>query len=310
MSKQNVNPTVLVVGSANVDVLLRVDRLPTRGETIAGGDLVRAVGGKGANQACAAAALGGAVSLIGCVGADDDGALVRRTLISASVDTSELRTAGDAPTGTALIFSAADGENLIGVAPGANARLEPEWVAQAIAQTTADHAVVLASLEVPLPAIVAAAGAARLRGFAFVLNPAPAMLLPADLLRQISVLTPNQHELAHLGHQTAAALIGAGAENVVVTRGAAGADIAATEAAPGMLVPAFPVDAVDSTGAGDAFNGGLAWALSSGYALSEAVRVGAAVGALATRGVGARSSLPTYDEVQELLRHSGSSFGL
>ncbi len=294
-------PTVLVVGSANLDVLLRVDRLPARGETVAGADLVRAVGGKGVNQACAAAALGAAVELIGCVGDDEDGDLVRGTLSSSSVGTQLLRVVGGHPTGTALVFSAADGENLIGVATGANARLDADSVTRGILGVAADSAVVLASLEVPMAAVLAAALAARQRGFTFVLNPAPAVLLPSELLALVTVLSPNEHELPRLGRSSAAALLAAGVASIAVTRGAAGVDVYPTADGQLTRVPAFPVDAVDTTGAGDAFNGALAWALGSGYPLLEAVRVGAAVGGLATRRVGARAALPDLAEVQQLL---------
>jgi ribokinase len=281
---------VVVVGSVNVDFLVSVPRLPAPGETVIGGRFQRAPGGKGGNQAVAAARLGGRTWLVGCVGDDDLGRQAREELRQAGVDTSLLGT-GRAPTGVAAVLVDPGGENAIAVASGANDELDPETVRAALASIPARDAVVLACLEVPDPAVLAAAGSAAARGWPLVLNPAPARPLPPALLGRCAVLTPNRHEVAGLGPASVADLLAAGAGAVVVTRGAEGADLYRA-GRPVAHQPPFAVRAVDTTGAGDAFSAALAWALAGGRALEEAVRLAAATAALSTRAVGARASLP------------------
>lgn len=289
---------VIVVGSVNTDLIVKVPRLPGPGETVIGGTFHRAQGGKGANQAAAAARLGAATWLVAAVGNDAFGREALADLEAIGVDLSYVQT-GDEPTGVAQIIVDGRGENLIAVASGANAELSVEWVADAIAALARDGAVVLANLEVPDDAVAKAAKAAHGGGCIFVLNPAPARALPADLLARCDVLTPNEHEVGELGYGTIGELLTEGAQAIVVTKGARGADLHR----PGLAVvhqEAFPVDVVDTTGAGDAFSATLAWALAKGRGLEQAVRLGAAGAALATRGLGARASLAHGAELERL----------
>ncbi|WP_432824520.1 ribokinase [Dactylosporangium sp. CA-092794] len=278
--------TVVVVGAVNVDLVVRVPRIAAPGETVIAAGSGTGAGGKGGNQAAAVARLGGDCALVARVGPDfDPGSL-------AGVDLSRVRRDAE-PTGLAVVLVDDGGENAITVVPGANARLSPADV-----DLPAGRGVVLASLEVPLPAVLEAARRARAAGWVFVLNPAPARPLPAELLALTDVLVPNEHELAALG--SPAALLAAGAGAVVVTLGAAGCRV--HRAGEVVDVPAVRVAAVDTTGAGDAFCGTLAWALDADRPLAEAVRLACVAGALATRAVGARAALPT---AAELLARAG-----
>jgi ribokinase len=275
---------VLVIGSANVDLVWHGARLPAPGETVTDGAFTTVLGGKGANQAAAAAALGAPVSFVGCVGRDENGALIRADLDGRGVD-ARLTTA-DEPTGVALILVGADGENVVAVAPGANRALTPA----AVAAIEADD-VVLCSCEIPLDTVQAAVDGARAAGATVIVNPAPARAVFAG-----AVLTPNETECARLGGIDALLAV---APAVIVTRGADGAELH-RPGQPVVTQPSFAVDVLDTTGAGDAFNGALAWALAAGRALDDAMRVACAAGALATRALGARASLATADEVYAL----------
>jgi ribokinase len=282
--------TVAVVGSINADLMVSVPRLPAPGETVIGGRFRRAPGGKGGNQAAAAARLGAQTWLVGCVGDDDLGREARQELCEAGVDTS-LLAVGRAPTGVAAVITDSAGENAIAVASGANDELDADLVRVACGAVPTADAVVLASLEVPDEAVLAAAEVAAARGWPFVLNPAPARPLAPELLRRCAVLTPNHQEVTALGRSSVQDLLADGLEAVVVTRGAHGADLYRPDQ-PVLHQPPFAVPVVDTTGAGDAFSAALAWALAAGRSLEEVVRVAAAVGALSTRAVGARASLP------------------
>jgi ribokinase len=287
---------VVVVGSVNVDLIVRVPRLPLRGETVIGGTFSRAPGGKGANAAAAAARLGARTWFVGLVGGDDFGREARRDLESAGVVVSGLAEA-DEPTGVAAILVDDAAENVIAVASGANAAVTSEHVRAAVNGVDAERAVVLTNLEIPERAVSAAARAAAGRGWPFVLNPAPARRLPAEVIAASDVVVPNETEAASLGG--VGELLSSGARAVVVTRGPAGADLHRT----GRDIhhqDAFAIDAVDTTGAGDAFFAALAVAVSEGRDLEDAVRNAAAAGALASRAVGARASLPTREEVDRL----------
>jgi|SRR5438132_768733 len=293
-------PVVVVVGSVNADLVVRVPRLPGPGETVLDGTFHRGGGGKGANQAAVAARLGARALLVGRVGDDDLGRGARAELEALGVDMSFLGVGGE-PTGVALILVDVAGENLIGVASGANREVAAGEVADAVGSIPGGPAVVLAGLEVPDEAVVAAARAARDRGFAFVLNPAPAKPVPRELVALCDVLTPNRTEVGGLGFGSPEEMVAAGAGAVVVTLGGAGVEVHRPGAAPA-AVPAFPVDVVDTTGAGDAFSGALAWALASGEGLDAATGLAAAAAALSTRALGARAALPTADEVRALSR--------
>jgi ribokinase len=287
---------VVVVGSVNVDLIVRVPRLPLRGETVIGGTFSRAPGGKGANAAAAAARLGARTWFVGLVGRDDLGREAREDLEGAGVDVSGLAEVEE-PTGVAAILVDNAAENAIAVASGANAAVTPEHVRAAVNGIDAERAVVMSNLEIPERAVSAAAQAAADRRWPFVLNPAPARRLPAEVVAACDVVAPNETEAASLGGVEE--LLAGGARAVVVTRGPAGADLHRT----GRDVhhqDAFAIDAVDTTGAGDAFCAALAVALSEGRVLEDAVRNAAAAGALACRAVGARASLPTREEVHRL----------
>jgi ribokinase len=293
---------VTVVGSLNEDVLVRVARLPGRGETVVGRDTVLAPGGKGANQAAAAGRLGHGVAMVGRVGADPAGDRQLAALADAGVDTtSVLRST--APTGSATIpVEEGSGENLIVVVPGANHELRPEDVGIGVVRTAQ---VVLLQLEVPPATVLAAAAAA---GGTVVLTPAPPQPLPPDLLSRVDVLVPNEHELGRLaglpgGERPPAELArlarSLAVATVVVTLGARGALLVPAEG-PALLQPPPPVRPVDTTGAGDCFCGALAVALAAGAAPAEAVASAVTAAALSTTGAGARGALPDAGEVAGL----------
>lgn len=296
--------SVTVVGSLNEDVLVTVDRLPGRGETVIGSSARTAPGGKGANQAAAAGRLGGGVVMVGRVGADPAGDRQRAALAALGVEVALVhRTPGEL-TGTATIpVEASGGENLIVVVPGANAVLTPADVDVA-AVREAD--VVLLQLESP-PATVRAAAAAA--AGTVVLNPAPARQLPEDLLALVDVLVPNEHELRRLtgadgGDRPLAELADLGRRlgvgRVVVTLGGRGALLVPAEGAAMLQAPP-PVEPVDTTGAGDCFCGALAQALARGDDPAAAVRYATAAAAASTTGAGARGALPDDAAVRALL---------
>ena len=303
-------PEVAVVGSANLDLVVEVETVPVAGETVLGGDLRRIPGGKGANQAVAASRLGRRVAMIGRVGDDDAGTMLRAAMESAGVDTACLLATGDTPSGTALIAVGADGDNAIVVSPGANGHLSSADVESA-AGVLSTAEVVLLQLEVPLEAVSAAVRCAR---GTVVLNPAPApaTTLPAELLDRVDVIVPNQTELSTMaGHaglsaigavdpDTAVALArGLPVGAVIVTLGATGAMVVTPTDAT--HVPAPAVVPVDTTAAGDAFCGALADALVDDADLVEATEWAVRVGAATTLRPGAQPSLPTAAEVERLL---------
>jgi ribokinase len=292
-----VTAAVVVVGSVNVDLIVQVPRLPSRGETVIGGRFREAPGGKGANAAAVAARLGVATSFVGLVGRDDLGTRARDDLERVGVDVAHLGES-DASTGVAAILVDEGGQNVIAVASGANADVAPAHVLTAFDSMVAEHSVVLANLEIPDDAVAAAAARASQRRWPLVLNPAPARSLSREVIAACDVIVANEAEAAALDGVDALLANGAGA--VVVTRGAQGADLHRLED-PIHHQPAFPVDVVDTTGAGDAFCAALAVALAEGRDLDDAVRWGAAAGALACRDVGARTALPTRAEVEQLL---------
>lgn len=278
---------MVVVGSVNVDLVVQVPTLPAAGETVIGGTFSHTPGGKGGNQAVAAARLGARTWFVGLVGDDDLGAEARRDLEKAGVDVSHLGTA-DAPTGVAAILVDDNGENLIAVASGANGLLNAALVRTAFERIPAERAVVLANLEIPDQAVAAASEEAAARGWPFVLNAAPARPVPTSVLGRCDLVMANEAE---------AEVIDEAARTVVVTRGPQGAEIrrAGRDA---HHQEAFPVEAVDTTGAGDAFVATVAWALADGRDLEDAVRLAAAAGALACRKVGARAALPDRGELE------------
>jgi ribokinase len=291
-----VEPAIVVVGSVNVDLIVRVPRLPLPGQTVIGGRFEEAPGGKGANAAAAAARLGARTWFVGLVGEDELGVRARRDLEASGVDVTHLGTVGE-PTGVAAIVVDQAGENLIAVASGANAELGQDHVRRALDLIDGDQAVVLTNLEISDAAVAASASAAARHAWSLVLNPAPARPLAHEVVAACEVIVPNETEAADLGGVDA--MFAAGARAVVVTRGAEGSDLHRPDR-PVHQQPAYSVDVADTTGAGDAFSAALCVALAEGRGLEDAVRWGAAAGALASRRVGARSGLPTREELDRL----------
>ncbi len=282
--------------------------MPLVGETLLGTDFQMVPGGKGNNQAVAAARAGVPTACVGCLGQDDFGERVRGFAASEGLDVSHLGTVPGAVTGVAQITVDASGQNAIVVVPGANWALTPELV-RAAAPLIRDAGVLLTQLEVPLEAVQEAIQLASGAGVCTVLNPAPARPLPDALLRQVDVCVPNEHEAGQLAGMSvdspasalraAGVLIGRGCRSVVVTLGARGAVY--MDVARRLLVPPLPVKAVDSVAAGDAFCGTLAAALARGGDIESALLKASAAGGLATTRAGATSSLPTDAEVERLL---------
>jgi len=295
------SPSIAVVGSANLDVVVPVRRHPRLGETVIGGDHYRATGGKGANQAVACARLGARTRFVGCVGDDEVGDTLRQALANDDVDVTDLAALEGVPSGLALIVVGVDGENTIVVSPGANDRLSTEHV---VAARLGDAAAVLLQLEVPVPTVAAAAAAAEAL---VVLNPAPAATLPSELLHRVDVLVPNRGELATLAGSDreprtideVVDLVGTleGPSQVVVTLGADGALVVDG----GRVVPvAAPVvEAVDATAAGDSFCAALTVALIEGADLARAARWASAVAAVTVTRKGAQPSLPRRTELRQ-----------
>ncbi len=293
---------VVVVGSSNTDMVVPVRRIPRVGETVLGADLIIAAGGKGANQAVAAARLGAQVTFVGAIGGDDFGGARLADLRAEGIDCEHVRTVAGVPSGVARIMGDDDGRNCIAVSSGANAHLSEED-AHAAADSIRGASVLLAQLETPLPFVHAALRRARDAGATIVLNPAPAPAngLPGDLLALVDVLTPNEGEAAALaGHDgepeaLAHTLLERGVGAVVVTLGERGALIATTEGQE--TLAAEPVRAIDTTAAGDAFSGALAIALAEGMDLAKAARFASAAAARSVTRRGAQPSLPRRDEV-------------
>ncbi len=297
--------SVTVVGSLNEDVLVRVARLPGRGETVVGRFSVQAPGGKGANQAAAAGLLGPGVHMVGRVGEDPAGERQLAALAAARVDVHLVQRTPDLPTGTATIpVEDGSGENLIVVVPGANDALTPVDVD---VPPVREARVLLLQLEVPMDTVLAAATAAS---GTVVLTPAPPRPLPDALLARVDVLVPNEHELTQLAgaapaERTPAELAdlarGLGGRDVVVTLGARGALLVPAGGGPALLQAPPVVEVVDTTGAGDCFSGALAQGLARGQDLAGAVGYAVAAAALSTTGPGARGALPGDDAVRAVL---------
>jgi ribokinase len=302
-----------VVGSLNADLTLLVDHLPRPGETVvATSPALASCGGKGGNQAAAAAAFGAAVTMVGKVGADQQGRQLLADLASRGVDVSGVSVASGARTGGATIAVDSDGENLILVDPGANSVLGPEDV-EAAGLDAADALIV--QLEIPLPTVAAAMSAAATAIVLLNPAPAPAAALPAAILGQADVLVPNLAELARLAGDARAARLPpagdltevarlarglAGTADVVVTLGSGGALVAGRADARPVHVAAPPVATVDTTGAGDCFCGTLAASLAEGLDLTDAARLSVAAAALSTTGYGARGELPGRAAAEQL----------
>jgi ribokinase len=297
-----------VIGSANLDFTLALPRLPRAGETVSGGTLLVNRGGKGANQAVAARQLGAEVRMVGAVGADRSGMEIREGLQSLGLNVDGLVALPDVATGTALIFVDHAGTNQIGVAPGANHRLTVDLVKHhEDAVAWAD--VVLCQLETPLDVVRWALETARRHGVTTVLNPAPARELSDAILALADYVTPNEIEAGGLSgvpvgdpespQRAAQALVARGARRAIVTLGERGSLYC--DGRDTLQFPAFPVTAVDTTAAGDAFNGALAVGLAAGGRIDQVIPLAAAAAALTCTKRGAQAALPTRDEVERFL---------
>lgn len=305
---KHVPASIVVVGSLNIDLVYQVERFPNPGETVNGHSLERHAGGKGLNQAVAAARLGAHVHMVGAVGDDANGAWLRDVLSASEIDATYIATASG-PSGTALIEVDENGENRIVVIPGANGSVTPEAVTDAL-NAIADIGILLVQGELDWQATTAAIRIAHDRGATVIVNPAPAHKLNPDLLRMTDVIIANQYETHILtgmdtdssvdATEAALWLTDAGCGTVIVTRGDKGC-VWSCDGNTGS-VPVFRVQQVDATATGDAFCGGLVAALAEGQELFEALRWASAAGALTATKSGAVPSLPHRHEVEALLQ--------
>jgi ribokinase len=298
-------PKLVVIGSSNTDMVIQLDHIPRPGETVLGGEFTTAAGGKGANQAVAAARAGGDVTFVARLGRDVFGDQALAGFRRDEIRTDFILRDPRSPSGVALIFVAKGGENCIAVAGGANQRLSPADVKRARTAITQARAVAL-QLETPLETVETAARIAARANVPVILNPAPARPLPGRLLALVTILTPNETEAERLtgiavtddasAGRAAAQLLAKGVQTVIITLGARGAFVATMDQQT--LVPGFKVKAVDTTAAGDVFNGAVAVALAEGRPLLEAVRFANAAAAISVTRLGAQSSAPRRREVE------------
>lgn len=307
---------IVVVGSLNMDMTVRTGRAPGPGETLLGKSFMLSPGGKGGNQAVAAARLGGEVTMIGCVGQDAFGREMLEVMRGEHIDTRHIAELAEQSTGVASIVVEEDGENRIIVVPGANLALSAEDIA-GMEPVISEAEVLVLQLEMDLNMVEHAAEIAHRHGVPVILNPAPARELGAGLLSLVTILTPNETEAGILSgitvdsvdsaREAAGILLQKGVQHVIMTLGPKGALIVNKNGA--VHVPGFPVQPVDTVAAGDSFNGALAVQLAKGRTLEEAVVFANAVGALAVGKAGAVASLPYLEEVERFLEESVQSRG-
>src|SRR6267378_1990330 len=294
---------IVVLGSLNIDLVVTVQQLPRPGETVLGQGLGSYPGGKGANQAVAAARLGGRVALVGRVGNDSFGESLLKNLEANGVDASGVERDPETPTGAALIYVAVGGQNMIAVAPGANAQLDATDAERAMGRLRPGDVLVM-QLEIPMTVIIQAALAARRAGARVLLNAAPAQRLDPGLLLQLDAIVVNEGEaenlVDHKGSPEAmvAALRAIGPRIAIVTQGPAGSVFCDESGVH--HVPPFPVTAIDTTGAGDAFMGALAVGIANRRPTAEAIRFANAAGAAATTSLGAQAALPRLKDLRRL----------
>lgn len=302
---------ILIAGSLNMDIVINMTRMPVVGETVFGDGLTYSPGGKGANQACAAGRLGGQALMLGCVGQDDFGSTLKQSLADCGVDSSNIRrTAG--PTGTASIYVNSSGDNSIVVIPGANHDCDVDYLKE-MDEVFRQCTYVLLQMEIPMESVCYAIRRAKELGKVVILNPAPAPdSLPEEILPMIDYLTPNETELMKLTNQSgedmdsiregACLLCSRGIKNVIVTMGKQGSMlVSGNEAA---MFPARKVVSVDTTAAGDCFNGAFVVALSEGKPVDEAIRFANLASSVAVTRDGAQKSLPSREEVERILADS------
>ncbi|MFC1490808.1 ribokinase [Candidatus Latescibacterota bacterium] len=300
---------IVIIGSSNTDMIIKLSRIPKPGETILGGDFSIAPGGKGANQAVSAARAGGKVVFIARVGDDMFGKQAVEGFIADSINTENIITDKTASSGVALIFVDKAGENSIAVASGANANLMPSDIDK-VKDVIASAGIVLMQLEIPIETIRAAVEIAANGGAKVILNPAPAQRLNDDLLRNISIITPNETEAEMLtgvkvedecgAEKAAGILLAKGIETVIITLGSRGVYVADADFRG--MVPSFSVNAEDTTAAGDVFNGVLSVALAEKMMFTDAVRFSNAAAALSVTKLGAQTSAPYREDIEAFLK--------
>ncbi len=300
---------ICVIGSLNIDLTIRLPRFHLPGETITGDSFNTYIGGKGGNQAVAAALLGSNVLMVGSVGQDGYGDLYRKELHAKGIDDRCVESAPEVATGVALIEVDAKGDNRIAIAPGANALVDRKQIDRAI-PILLNYDIFMFQLEIPLETVCYAVEQLHYQGKCVILDPAPAVALPDSLYRNVDFITPNAVELAMLtgmpvtdqkeAEAAGRCLLQRGAKAVVAKLGANGCLYIGKEET--IHAPGFLVDVVDTTAAGDSFNAGLAVALAKGMDIQKSLKMANAAGALSTTGEGAQQAMPTMEKVLELLR--------
>lgn len=299
---------VLVIGSSNTDMVVKVPRIPAPGETIMGGEFSIIPGGKGANQAVAAARMGADTTFISCIGDDELGLQAIGHYRNDGINTNYIKVKAGVPSGVALINVSTEGENSITVAPGANSHLFPDDI-QAFSEAFIGAKAVLAQLEIPMETVEAAASFAESLSIPFILNPAPAATLSDGLLRKVSILTPNETEAALVTGRKefsetdipdiASELILKGVNTVIITLGSKGVYLKNKDFSE--FITGYKVKAVDTTAAGDVFNGALASVLANGTPIKEAIDMAQRAAAISVTRMGAQPSAPTLKEVTEFV---------
>lgn len=296
---------ILIIGSLNMDMVLNMNRMPVTGETVLGNDFTHVPGGKGANQACAAGKLGGRAKMLGCIGRDESGSILKQNLKESGVDVSGIKMS-DRFTGTASIYVNGRGDNSIVVIPGANSSCDVDFLRE-MDEAFQESTYVLLQMEIPTEAVYYAVRRARELGKTVILNPAPAPdSIPDEILSMVDYLTPNETELLKLSGQTggdiqaiengAREMVRRGVKNVIVTLGRQGCMLLSGDTKE--YFPARNVESVDTTAAGDCFNGAFAVGLSEGLAAGEAIRFANLASSIAVTRKGAQNSLPSRDEVE------------
>lgn len=300
---------IIVIGSSNIDITACVKSMPKPGETVGGARLIQANGGKGANQAVTAARLGGTVLFSTCVGNDSNGKMLKDLFAAEGMDVSFVKLSDDNPTGTALIFVDENAENCIAVAPGANGDLRPEDM-DALEPEIASAGYILIQLEIPIETVTRAIDIAYRHGVKAILNPAPVCDLPDSLISKLYLITPNETEAERLSgvqvesvddaRKAADSLMAKGVSNVIITLGSTGSLICTPEGKT--LIGARKVDAVDTTAAGDVYNGALVTALAEGKSLGEAARFATYSASISVTRHGAQTSIPARAEVDAIMQ--------